>query len=131
MVSRADGAALTPADLEAADQARQRMLAVASEAGPPTRSPKTDSCGRAVPLQADLSGFALNDKVKALRAAAADGLPGDLRVEVTGGPAFGADIADSFSGANITLLSVTAAVVALLLIAHLPLPGAVAGAARW
>ena len=44
------------------------------------------------------------------------GLPDDLRVEVTGGPAFGADIANSFSGANITLLAVTAAVVALLLI---------------
>ena len=42
--------------------------------------------------------------------------PPDLRVEVTGGPAFGADIANSFSGANITLLAVTAAVVALLLI---------------
>ena len=45
-----------------------------------------------------------------------DGLPDDLRVEVTGGPAFGADIANSFSGANITLLAVTASVVALLLI---------------
>ena len=71
----------------------------------------------AVPLDADLSGFALNDAVKALRdSAARDGLPDDLRVEVTGGPAFGADIANSFSGANITLLAVTASVVALLLI---------------
>ena len=117
VVSRADGAALTAADLEAADQARQRMLAVASEAGPPTQvSEDRQAAVAAVPLQADLSGFALNDKVKALRAAASDGLPGDLRSEVTGGPAFGADIADSFSGANLTLLIVTAAVVALLLI---------------
>ena len=69
-----------------------------------------------VPLNADLTGFALGDAVKALRENAADGLPGDLRTEVTGGPAFGADIANSFSGANITLLAVTAAVVALLLI---------------
>ena len=37
-------------------------------------------------------------------------------MQITGGPAFGADIADSFSGANVTLLAVTAAVVALLLI---------------
>ena len=43
-------------------------------------------------------------------------MPGTLRAEVTGGPAFGADIANSFSGANVTLLAVTAAVVALLLI---------------
>lgn len=69
-----------------------------------------------VPLAADLSGFGLNDAVKGLREAAADGLPSDLKAEVTGGPAFGADIADSFSGANFTLLAVTAAVVALLLI---------------
>ena len=69
-----------------------------------------------VPLDSGLSGFALNDAVKKLRQSAAEGLPGDLRVEVTGGPAFGADIANSFSGANITLLAATAAVVALLLI---------------
>jgi RND superfamily putative drug exporter len=54
--------------------------------------------------------------VKGLRAAANDGAPQSLRLQITGGPAFGADIADSFSGANFTLLAVTAAVVALLLI---------------
>ena len=117
VVSRGDGAALTPADLEAADQARQRMLAVARASGPPAQvSEDRRAAVAVVPLQADLSGFALNDQVKALRAAAAEGLPSDVRAEVTGGPAFGADIADSFSGANLTLLIVTAAVVALLLI---------------
>ena len=149
VVSRADGATLTPTDLEAADQARQRMLAVAaaglsgaseatgnvsgaseatgsvsgaseatgSVSGPPIQiSEDRQAAVAAVPLQADLSGFALNDTVKALRTTASDGLPGDLRAEVTGGPAFGADIADSFSGANLTLLIVTAVVVALLLI---------------
>ena len=44
------------------------------------------------------------------------GLPAGLRAQVTGGPAFGADIANSFAGANITLLAVTAMVVAVLLI---------------
>ena len=117
VVSRGDGAALTPADLEAADQARQRMLAVAGASGPPAQvSEDRRAAVAVVPLQADLSGFALNDQVKALRAAAVEGLPADVRAEVTGGPAFGADIADSFSGANLTLLIVTAAVVALLLI---------------
>ena len=104
VVTRRDGAALSPADLGAI---KQQPVVVSDD-------------GRAavatVPLDAGLSGFALNDAVKALRQSAADGLPGDLRVEVTGGPAFGADIANSFSGANITLLAVTAAVVALLLI---------------
>ena len=102
--SRRDGAALTPADLGAI---KQQPVVVAED-------------GRAavatVPLDAGLSGFALGDAVKALRDSARDGLPDDLRVEVTGGPAFGADIANSFSGANITLLAVTALVVALLLI---------------
>ena len=102
--SRRDGGALTPADLGAI---KQQPVLVSED-------------GRAavatVPLDAGLSGFALGDAVKALRDSARDGLPDDLRVEVTGGPAFGADIADSFSGANITLLAVTALVVALLLI---------------
>ncbi len=102
--SRRDGAALTPADLSAI---KQQPVVVSDD-------------GRAavatVALDAKLSGFALTDAVKELRQTANDGLPGDLRVEVTGGPAFGADIANSFSGANITLLAVTASVVALLLI---------------
>lgn len=68
------------------------------------------------PLSADLSGFALSDAVQQLRTQTAERLPEGMRAEVTGGPAFGADIANSFAGANITLLAVTAAVVALLLI---------------
>ena len=102
--SRRDGGALTPADLGAIKQ--QPVLV----------SEDDRAAVATVPLDAGLSGFALGDAVKALRDSARDGLPDDLRVEVTGGPAFGADIANSFSGANITLLAVTALVVALLLI---------------
>ncbi|CAA0108553.1 Membrane protein YdfJ [Mycolicibacterium vanbaalenii] len=119
VISRDDGAALTPADIDAADLSRQRMLAAADagDAGPPVQvSDDRRAAVATVPLQADLSGFALSDTVTELRTAASEELPGDLRAEVTGGPAFGADIADSFSGANVTLLIVTATVVALLLI---------------
>ena len=70
-----------------------------------------------VTISADLSGLALNDHVVALRKAAHSGLPPGLEAHVTGGPAFGADIANAFAHANITLLAVTASVVALLLIA--------------
>ncbi|MCX4091826.1 MMPL family transporter [Nocardia sp. alder85J] len=70
-----------------------------------------------IPIPADLDGFALTDRIREVRAAGRDGLPAGLRLEVTGGPAFGADIADSFSGANVLLLSITALVVAVLLIA--------------
>ncbi len=119
VVTRADGAPLTGADLQAVDQARQRMLTAADAAAAPGPPAQVSEDGQAalatVPLPADLSGFALTDKVADLRAAADDGLPSGLRTAVTGGPAFGADIADSFSGANVTLLAVTAAVVALLL----------------
>ena len=68
------------------------------------------------PIAAGLAGFALNDAVAALRDTAVARIADHLVVHVTGGPAFGADIANSFSGANFTLLAVTAAVVALLLI---------------
>ncbi|BBY18042.1 MMPL family transporter [Mycolicibacterium litorale] len=119
VVTRDDGAPLSPADVAATEAARHRMLGAAQSApsGPPVLVSDDDKAAVAtVPLAADLSGFGLNDAVKGLREAAADGLPSDLKAEVTGGPAFGADIADSFSGANFTLLAVTAAVVALLLI---------------
>ncbi|GFG52836.1 hypothetical protein CQY20_28600 [Mycolicibacterium agri] len=104
VVTRRDGAELTPADLGAIKQqpvvvSEDRRAAVAT-----------------AQLDADLSGFALTDAVTELREQAAAEIPDNLRVEVTGGPAFGADIANSFSGANITLLAVTATVVALLLI---------------
>ena len=119
VVTRLDGGVLSSGDLAAAEAARGRMVSVAGPGGPPIPVvPSTD--GKAalapVPMDSTLSGFALSDMVKALREAAKDGLPSDLVVNVTGGPAFGADIANAFSGANITLLAVTGAVVALLLI---------------
>src|SRR6478752_3226148 len=101
--TRTDGGPLTPAEVAAAGpgaQVSQDGLAAVSVS----------------PLSTDLSGFALSDAVQELRTQTADRLPEGLRAEVTGGPAFGADIANSFAGANITLLAVTAAVVALLLI---------------
>jgi putative drug exporter of the RND superfamily len=102
--SRTDAGPLSPADLGAIKQ----QPVVAADDG--------KAAVATVPLDAGLSGFALGDAVKDLRATAGDGLPDGMKVEVTGGPAFGADIANSFSGANITLLAVTAIVVALLLI---------------
>lgn len=118
---RNDGSVLTSADLSAVDQARNRMQHI-PQASPSPRSPViASSDGKAaiatVPLSGELSGFDLSDAVKALRRVAAGGLPSELTAHVTGGPAFGADIANAFSGANVTLLAVTALVVALLLIA--------------
>ena len=121
VITRTDGSPLTSADLADTDKACNRMQIV-PQALPGTSTPViATAAGKAaiatVSLRAILSGFALTDAVKALRAAAADGLPPRLTSHVTGGPAFGADIANAFSGANITLLVVTALVVALLLMA--------------
>lgn len=120
VISRSDGAALSPQDLTAADAARDRMAGVAGvlPAPPVPPVPATDGEAAVVPvsLNPELSGFDLFDTVKALRDAARAELPGPLVASVTGGPAFGADIANSFSGANVTLLAVTGGVVALLLI---------------
>ncbi|OBI84007.1 MMPL family transporter [Mycobacterium asiaticum] len=103
----------------AAEAARDRMLAVAQTGAPPVPA-SISADGKAatavVPIKANLSGLNLTDAVSDLRAAANDGLPPGMEAHVTGGPAFGADIANAFTNANITLLVVTASVVALLLI---------------
>jgi putative drug exporter of the RND superfamily len=122
VVSRADGAPLDPADVTATQAARDRMQGVVAPFGAPNGAPPMVSTdGKAaigvVPIRADLSGMVLNEGVAALRTAADAGLPAELRAHVTGGPAFGADIANAFTDANVTLLAVTASVVALLLIA--------------
>ncbi|MFZ1179356.1 MAG: MMPL family transporter [Mycobacterium sp.] len=122
VVSRADGTVLDSTDVTAAQAARDRMQDVAGRDAAVNAAPALVSAdGKAaigvVPISADLSGLALGDAVAALRKAADTGLPTALQAHVTGGPAFGADIANAFAGANVTLLAVTASVVALLLIA--------------
>jgi RND superfamily putative drug exporter len=118
LVSRRDGLALKSADLAAADSARQRVLVSAGGAGgtPLITSQDGRAALASILMEPGLSGFALNDAVTALRNSAAAGSQDDLAVQVTGAPAFGADIANAFTKANITLLAVTASVVAVLLI---------------
>ncbi|HZC51098.1 MAG TPA: MMPL family transporter, partial [Mycobacterium sp.] len=122
VVSRIDGAVLDAADVTASQAARDRMQAVTHPFGAiGTAPPMVSADGKAaigvIPIRADLSGLVLGDGVATLRTAANTGLPAGLQTHVTGGPAFGADIANAFTDANVTLLVVTASVVALLLIA--------------
>ena len=122
VVSRTDGAALDPADVAAAHAAGDRTQAAAQPgraigAAPAQVSADGKAAISVVPVSADLSGLTLSDAVANLRKAASTGLPAELQAHVTGGPAFGADIASAFTNANVTLLAVTASVVALLLIA--------------
>lgn len=112
-----NGAAGGDALKQACEGALDRMQ---TNAGAPRAPVLVSADGQAaigvVPISADLSGLPLSDAVAALRTAANKDLPAGLTAHVTGGPAFGADIANAFSNANITLLAVTASVVALLLI---------------
>jgi putative drug exporter of the RND superfamily len=118
VASRRGGAPLTPPDMAAAESARQRALSgAAGAAGPPLIASRDGRATvAAIPLSVNLSGFALRDMITGLRTSATEGAPADLVVQVTGGPAFIADITDAMSNANITLLAVTASVVAVLLV---------------
>jgi RND superfamily putative drug exporter len=104
--------------MAAAEETRKRILAWAAVgSGPPLIASRDGRAAVApIPVAADLSGFALRDMITALRTSATADAPSDLAMQVTGGPAFIADITSAMSNANVTLLAVTASVVALLLI---------------
>ncbi|MFI5720739.1 MMPL family transporter [Nocardia sp. NPDC051750] len=114
--SRADGAVLTEAD-KAAATATAAQVADTAGGGPGlVVAPDGKAALGQASVSAELSGETLTEEIGRLRDTAAQQVPPGLTVQVTGGPAFGADIADSFAGADVTLLAVTALVVALLLI---------------
>lgn len=124
--SRPDGGPLTPADLGAAQESRARMLSVdrsldpaddrGAAAAPAIPSPDGRAALAVIPISTQLSGFDLLDAVDNVREAGRADLPEGLQVQLTGGPAFGGDIAGAFSGADVRLLLITAAVVAVLLL---------------
>ncbi|MEU3456058.1 efflux RND transporter permease subunit [Micromonospora sp. NPDC006766] len=116
-VSRADRAPLTESDRAAlADRsAALARLAVGGQVSPAQISPDGTVALVAVPLSTAGGQQAVVDEVAQLRAAVTD-LPDALTVAVTGAPAFTADLTKVFDGADVTLLAVTAAVVALLLL---------------
>ena len=68
------------------------------------------------PIAATEDDAVAKDLIKDLRADLEGRTPAGLDLQVTGGPAFGADISDSFSGADVTLLMVTVGIVAVLLL---------------
>ncbi|MEU7591344.1 efflux RND transporter permease subunit [Micromonospora sp. NPDC049230] len=117
VVSRGDGGALSEAD-RATVGARAddlRRFAVGGQVSPAQLAPDGTVALVAVPLDTAGGQQAVTDAVTQLRAALAD-LPGGLTAEVTGAPAFTTDLSSVFDGADVTLLAVTAAVVAVLLL---------------
>ncbi|WP_394214823.1 MMPL family transporter [Brachybacterium vulturis] len=117
VVTREDGGALTEEDTAAIETLRSDLAEVS---GREAIGPMPAADGAADLVMTTVDSEADNDAIDAmitdLRAAADDFAPEDLTVSVTGGPAVGSDIRGAFSGANFTLLAVTIAVVAVLLL---------------
>ena len=121
VVSREDGGPLTEADTAAIAD----INAAATDAGasgPPPQVPPVVAENKLVAivpltLQAAADdGDAVSAEVEKLRSAVSDAAPEGVKAELTGGAAFSADLAGVFSGANFVLLTVTAGVVAVLLL---------------
>lgn len=117
VASREDAAALSPADIEALEAMKPGLDA---HTGLSASGPNVGDDGEAAVIVTPITVGADNaetaDIIKELRAEVADHTPTGLSLQVTGGPAFGADITSAFDGADFTLLLVTILIVALLLI---------------
>lgn len=117
VATRDDGNALTQADTSALTALGATLPRVD---GHPASPAVTSGDGRAALVQVSLVASEDNganaDAITHLRELVRAQTPTGLSVLVTGGPAFGADIAQAFDGANITLLLVTFGVVAMLLL---------------
>ncbi|MCZ7423999.1 MULTISPECIES: MMPL family transporter [unclassified Micromonospora] len=117
VVTRDDGAPLTDSDRAALTAGTGALggLTAGGQVAPPQLSPDGSVALVAVPLSTEGGQDAVAATVAEVREALT-ALPAELTVEVTGAPAFTADLTKVFEGADTTLLAVTAAVVALLLL---------------
>ena len=117
VASRDDDAALTAADLAALNDLTPALDAESGQTASPAFASED---GRAAVIQTQLAlegdNGAKAEQVKALRGVVAEHPIDGVTVQVTGGPAFGADITGAFAGADFTLLLVTIGIVAVLLI---------------
>lgn len=117
VVTRADGGELTGADQASIAELREQLAAQTGRQalGPmPSEDGKADLAMATVDVQRD--DEQVDQEIADLRATASQWAPENLQVQVTGGPAVGADIRGAFAGADFRLLAVTLAVVAVLLL---------------
>lgn len=117
VASRDDGAKLTDAQV---GELKDLLPVLDERADAASTGPLISDDGEAAvlitPIEVGETNADTAEVVKALRADIADHAPDGVTLQVTGGPAFGADVASSFEGADFTLLLVTILIVALLLI---------------
>lgn len=111
-----DSGPLTPQDRAWITQLTDTWAAkVDGQITPAGTSPDGRAVLLQIPFSDQVSGLDLTDSVEALRKAVPTP-PEGVSVELTGGAAFAGDLSSAFAGADVQLLLVTAAVVALLLI---------------
>ncbi|MBT2496159.1 MMPL family transporter [Microbacterium sp. ISL-59] len=118
VAARDDGGRLGDADLAALGSL---ATDVEAQTGVAPRGPIVSDDGQAAVIQATLTldeaeDDAAADAVHGIRDSVAEHPIDGVSVQVTGGPAFGVDVASAFDGADFTLLMVTLGIVALLLI---------------
>lgn len=117
VASRDDGATLSAPDV-AALQGLLPVLDAHADADPtgPLVSEDEKAAVLVTPIAVGQTSTDTAAVIAALRADIDEHAPDGMTLLVTGGPAFGADIAASFEGADFTLLLVTILIVAVLLI---------------
>ncbi|MBL3688287.1 MMPL family transporter [Leucobacter zeae] len=117
VAAREDGAELSRAQVA---ELEGLLPVIGEHAAEQPSGPLPSEDGRAAVIVAPIAVGETNTEtattVEALRAALADRGPAGVDLLVTGGPAFGADVAAAFEGADFTLLAVTILIVAILLI---------------
>lgn len=118
VASRDDGAMLSAAQIEELKGLRPVLDTHADAA---SAGPIVSEDGKAAvlitPIRVGETNSDTATLIKTLRGDIGDHVPAGMSLQVTGGPAFGADVAASFEGADFTLLLVTILIVAVLLIA--------------
>lgn len=117
VASRDDGAKLSDPDFVALTGL---IPVLDKRADAASSGPQVSDDGRAAvliaPIQVGDTNGETAELIKEIRADIAAHTPDGLLLQLTGGPAFGADVAASFEGADFTLLLVTILIVAILLI---------------
>ncbi|MCT1429585.1 MMPL family transporter [Brachybacterium muris] len=117
VASRTDGGPLGADDLQALDGLLPTLGEhTAAEPSGPVVSEDGQAALLIAPITVGTDNSETAQTIDALRTTLADHAIEGVSLQVTGGPAFGADIASAFDGADFTLLAVTILIVAALLI---------------
>ncbi|MGF3054987.1 MMPL family transporter [Microbacterium sp. YY-01] len=117
VASRTDGSHLTDADRAGLERVKDAVRSVAADdVSGPIMSEDEEAAVMVAPITVGDSNSETATVLADVRASVAEAPVDGVTIFVTGGPAFGADIAAAFDGADFTLLAVTILIVAVLLI---------------